>query len=1237
MSRSIRHALFALAVFAVGCVEETIAPDAANQPPVVSAPIPDQRLPGPGETTTIEAAGHFSDPDGGALTYSVSSSDTSAVRVSIEGSVVTLTGGGGGGAARVTVTARDPGGLEAQAGFGVLVNRYPVVSGEIPPQKVVVETTPLEVDASEYFYDPDGDPLVLAAVVTDTAVADVRVTGTVVVLTTRGIGDTEVRVTARDPDGLEAMAVFSLAVVENPDREALTAFYEAMNEPTWWTNWLTDAPLGEWYGVTVNENGWVTRLDFFDPLSYGNSAGGYVPGGQCGSCRLPPELGNLTALEHLELTNYGLTGPIPPELGNLVNLRHLALGDLLSGANNLTGEIPAELGNLTELRILFLDNNDLTGPIPPELGKLEHLEWLLLGGNDLAGGIPPEFGDLTALEHLSLHGNELTGTIPTGLVSASPWILFHGNAGLCAPGTARFVPWMERMKTPRIYWIPGYDLDPFGDSGGGPYCNKGDAGALNRIFESSGGHDWTNSTGWGATPALEEWYGVHTDSLGRVTTLDLTRNGLAGPLPNGLDSLTALTRLLIGGNALTGRLPLALAHLGLQELDYAETGLCAPPGRSFQAWLAGIQLHRGTGKTCAPLSDRDILVAVYEATGGPKWKHTDNWLTDEPLGSWYGVRVNDTGRVIGLDLSGNRMRGAIPRELGELSELETLDLSPNPSLGGRLPKELAALGRLRRLRARDTDLCAPLDPGFQAWVRTIGDRWIEPCQVQAYLIQAVQSHHTSPVPLVAGRGALLRAFVTRTGTQARIPPVRARFYHDGREVHVEDIPGRPELIPFSPDESDLAKSSNAEVPGSVIQPGLEMVIEVDPHGTLDPSVAVVKRIPEAGRLPIEVKALPTLQLTLVPLVYSDTKSAYAQSVANLVKALVQDPESNLRRVHTLLPVGRMDVKGHEVVAVTEATGRNIHDSFSFFSAVQVVRRLEGGRGHWMGLTGEGYGGLAELGGWVSWSELGSAAHELGHNMGLGHAPNPAYEPSRVYLCDHADNADPNYPYLYGSIGGISPAHDVTEGSAWGWDSSRRQLVPPYFPDVMSYCRNVWVSDYHFTKAMDRRRYESVGSAVVMAHSAPARSLLLWGGIDSTGVPYIEPAFVVDAPLGLPEARGPWTLEGRGADGLLLFSLSFAMPEVADAGNQAGSFAYTLPVRPGWENLATITFSGPSGTAILDQSTDRPVSIWRDQSGQVRAILRGDQVQADGAAVGLPGVALDVLTSRGVPPPLAWRR
>ena len=143
--------------------------------------------------------------------------------------------------------------------------------------------------------------------------------------------------------------------------------------------------------------------------------------------------------------------------------------------------------------------------------------------------------------------------------------------------------------------------------------------ALEHLYQTSGGPDWSNSSGWLETPALEEWYGVTANSLGRVVTLDLARNGLEGRLPAGVGSLTEMTTLRLSGNALSDQLPLSLTRLSLVEFHYADTGLCAPAEASFRAWLNGIASHEGTGVECAPPSDREVLLGVCAAGNSDRY------------------------------------------------------------------------------------------------------------------------------------------------------------------------------------------------------------------------------------------------------------------------------------------------------------------------------------------------------------------------------------------------------------------------------------------------------------------------------------------------------------------------------------------------------------------------------------------------------------------------------------------
>ena len=186
------------------------------------------------------------------------------------------------------------------------------------------------------------------------------------------------------------------------DRAALVALHDATGGPNWGrnNNWLSDVPISEWSGVTIDDNGRVTELR----LDHNQLSG-----------EIPPELGNLANLEYLRLDHNQLSGEIPPELGNLANLEYLRLDH-----NQLSGEIPPELGNLANLEYLRLDHNQLSGEIPPELGNLANLEYLRLDHNQLSGEIPPELGNLANLEYLNNGSSRLSRVRKRGsLICAS--------------------------------------------------------------------------------------------------------------------------------------------------------------------------------------------------------------------------------------------------------------------------------------------------------------------------------------------------------------------------------------------------------------------------------------------------------------------------------------------------------------------------------------------------------------------------------------------------------------------------------------------------------------------------------------------------------------------------------------------------------------------------------------------------------------------------------------------------
>ncbi|CAI0546248.1 unnamed protein product [Linum tenue] len=127
----------------------------------------------------------------------------------------------------------------------------------------------------------------------------------------------------------------------------------------------------------------------------------------------------------LNLSDSSLTGSIPPALGRLQNLLHLDLS-----SNALTGPIPTTLANLSVLIILDLSYNNLTGSIPPSIGKLSTLEALDLSHNQLQGRVPPQVGEIRSLGYFNVSFNRLEGDLGDRF---QRWKAdsFLGNSKLC--------------------------------------------------------------------------------------------------------------------------------------------------------------------------------------------------------------------------------------------------------------------------------------------------------------------------------------------------------------------------------------------------------------------------------------------------------------------------------------------------------------------------------------------------------------------------------------------------------------------------------------------------------------------------------------------------------------------------------------------------------------------------------------------------------------------------------------
>ena len=889
-----------------------------------------------------------------------------------------------------------------------------------------------------------------------------------------------------------------------------------------------------------------------------------------------------------------------------------------------------EIDSVGRVSGLDLSANGLSGPLPDSLVELSVLVSLDLSDNTLSGALPDSLGKLSALRRLDVSGNsDMLGRLPESLTALELDELRYSDTRLCVPDDAEFQEWLDGIGQ---------------HEGSGRVCPPtSQYDILAAIYEATNGPKWENNDNWLTEAPLREWYGVGTNSDGQVTSLDLRWSFLQGQIPPEIGGLSSLRYLRLGGSyALTGPLPeelYDLPELRTLALGAFNLGGVLPPEiarltqlETLDLWRAGlggtipVEITQLTNLRRLDLSYNDLLGSIPpEFDKLTELERLD--LGYNELSGGIPAELGDLAHLRELQLDNNRLDGAIPGELAKLmslrtlslhnndlegaipaefaalTELESLWLALNPRLSGPLPNSLAALDALESLRAGGTGLCAPEDEEFLTWLNEVEFHRVARCELGAtvYLTQPVQSLKF-PVPLVAGRSALLRAFVFSPHSAGQpMPDLRATFYRNEAQVHAVDIDGGS-AIPAELDESSLAHSANADIPGDVLQPGLEVVIEVDPDGSSIPPLGIAQRMPATGRLAVDVREMPDFQLTLVPFLYEPEPDS---SILEITAGMASDPEGHpmFKDTRALLPIGDFDVALHDPVVTSTNNG------FQLLRDTEAIRLMEGRPGYWLAMLAPaprgGLLGVADgIGSWTSFSIPLSRtiAHEFGHNMNLRHAP-----------CGGAGGPDPLFPDRNGRIG------------AWGYDRVSGQLLSPYATDLMSYCRGGWISGYHVSNSLIHRL-----DAETEATEAKTRSVIVWGGRDADGQLFLEPAFVVDAIPKLPPTGGEFQLRGRTDAGGEAFSFSFDMPYIPDVEDERSSFVFAVPVT--WTDaLTSVSLAGGSASVVLDQASYSPMTIVRDPAtGQVRAMLRESETAAMDAFGPSEAQRFEVLFSPGIP-------
>lgn len=486
-----------------------------------------------------------------------------------------------------------------------------------------------------------------------------------------------------------------------------------------------------------------------------------------------------------------------------------------------------------------------------------------------------------------------------------------------------------------------------------------------------------------------------------------------------------------------------------------------------------------------------------------------------------------------------------------------------------------------------------------AWVR-VNPRSVKIEAAAVHLTQAVQTLG-GEIPLIAGRSALLRVFVTGDKMSFYRPRPLATFYRDGAPIHEMRLDPAADRIPTEPEEGRLDRSFNGVVPGRVVQPRVELVVELDPDGAVPAVPGSDRRVPAERRLRLDVLTVPPMDLTVVPVVHS----ADAQAALTWVEGLTEtSPEMEF--VRSILPIGELELAVREPYRTTADLSR-AEGWLGLLREISVLRLTERRSDYYYAAVAappnSPFKGLGYIGRPVGMGipDIDTFAHELGHNMGLRHAP-----------CGVAVNPDPDFPYEDGSIGVFG--YETRDGET-------QMADPAEYWDLMTYCDPSWISDYHFIKAMEfRREHESL----ILRSVDPEPTLLLWGNAGTADL-LLEPAFVLDAPPKPPTGEGPYRLEGFDAAGRPLFSFPFTPDEVEYGG---GQFAFAIPYDDRWggpEGLDHVRLSGPDGAVAIERWGSRRASLVMDpDTGRLRGILRGRETPPPWAA------GLEIVASDGVP-------
>ncbi|KFZ58183.1 p53-induced protein with a death domain, partial [Antrostomus carolinensis] len=219
-----------------------------------------------------------------------------------------------------------------------------------------------------------------------------------------------------------------------------------------------------------------------------------------GSCQrgslnsLPPDIGNLRCLTHLDLSFNSLS-TLP---SCILHLPSLCV--LLVSHNSLVA-LPEDFGSLSKLTFFSAMKNQLK-ELPRSIGELAVLQDLDLSENALEF-LPEEVGNLHNCTELDLSGNHLS-SIPDSLANLKSLrrLHLHSNLLVTVPASLATLPNLSRLDLqnnclravpPEIQTSPFVHLrgNPLGETEPSPQADESSARGLQRLFLASGEDSFT--------------------------------------------------------------------------------------------------------------------------------------------------------------------------------------------------------------------------------------------------------------------------------------------------------------------------------------------------------------------------------------------------------------------------------------------------------------------------------------------------------------------------------------------------------------------------------------------------------------------------------------------------------------------------------------------------------------------------------------------------------------------------